>query len=30
MMDLRFLIKDFRFGNVWVWFDAKHPYFMLV
>ena len=23
MMELRFITKDFRFGNVRVWFDAK-------
>ena len=30
MMKLRFRIKDFRFGKVWVWFDAKQPCFGLV
>ena len=23
-------MKDFRFGKVWVWFDAKQPCFVLV
>ena len=23
-------MKDFRFRNVWVWFDAKQPCFELV
>ena len=30
MMELRFRMKDFRFGNVRVWFDAKQPCLELV
>ena len=30
MMELRFLMKDFRFGMVCVWFEAKKPCFVLV
>ena len=30
MMELRFIMKDFRFENVWVWLDAKQPCFELV
>ena len=30
MMELRFRMKDFRFGKVQVWFDAKQPCFELV
>ena len=30
MMKLRFKMNDFRFEKVWVWFDAKQPYFELV
>ena len=29
-MDLRFRIKDFGFGKIWVLFDAKWPCFELV
>ena len=30
MMKLRFIIKDFRFRNFRVWFDAKQPCLELV
>ena len=30
MMELRFLMKDFWFGKVYIWFDAKQPCFVLV
>ena len=30
MMELRFRMKDFRFGKVRVWFDAKRPCFELI
>ena len=30
MMELRFRMKDFRFGKVQVWFDVKQPCFELV
>ena len=30
MMELRFIMKDFRFGNVRVWFNAKQPCLKLV
>ena len=28
--ELRVRVKDFRFGDVWIWFDGKQPYFELV
>ena len=30
MVELRIRMKDFRFGKVWVWFDAKQLCFKLV
>ena len=30
MMELRFIMNDFRFENVRVWFHAKQPYLKLV
>ena len=30
MMELRFRMKDFGFGKVRVWFDAKQPCFELI
>ena len=30
MMELRFRMKDFRFGKVWVYFDAEQHCFELI